>query len=358
LVDIIRYHSRRSLLWRCVSAFQFADVLSATNPVTLLSIPLRDILFWEREGKLKRRTESASLLPILKLTLDSDGISKVERLPGPPTFTGECRTSSAFIVQHEASMSKVMAHLKDGRLRLDVPAGEPAPQIWNTPAPPAADQLWAYPADPDLCRAFYAVAMDSIRGITFFFSEGTLRAIHIHTSHQSCAMDTFERTFSGRRRWSMIWVYLPIEKCDRVVVLGIREGSHAWEQSILVRTERIGDVIVGQQANDTGKDYCLAASAPPIGDAAYASCAPLRDVLSALVFSDQSAGFCRGILFHYRNGGSRAVGQCRLHVDPVESVVLPVQLCFRGYSHPSRIDRSTIQVVQVKFKQRLDLTME
>ena len=60
---------------------------------------------------------------------------------------------------------------------------------------------------------------------------------------------------------------------------------------------------------------------------------------------DQDKEICRGILFRYQNRGSRAVGQCRLHVDPAERITRPVQLCFRR--------NASIYKVEVKFKQDL-----
>ena len=153
----------------------------------------------------------------------------------------------------------------------------------------------------------------------------------------------------------------------------------------------MGDNIIGLQCKGRVKDRCLAMSAPitmiygkpkggqpvhffgaycrppldqalpqpfrlekpgpsPIDDDAYFSSAPLDGVLSTLVFYDQSTGFCRGIVFRYQNGGSRAVGQCRLHVDPAEVVVRPVRLCYRADSCSSRRNRM-MYLVQVKFKQ-------
>lgn len=203
-------------------------------------------------------------------------------------------------------------------------------------------------------------------------------------------MDTFVRKFPNRLGRVLVWIYLPISKHDRALVLGIREAWQSRDLNVLVRTKLVGDVIIGMQSEGKVKDLCLAASPPltiiygepsdggpvrffgahpghpldkplperfqlerpgrcPIGDRAYFSWAPLCDVLSTLVFYDQSTGFCRGILFHYLNGGSRAVGQCRPQVDPAESVVRPGRLCFRADSCSSRWNRM-IYMVQVKFK--------
>lgn len=204
-------------------------------------------------------------------------------------------------------------------------------------------------------------------------------------------MDTFARNFPNRLRRTVVWIYLPISQHDRALVLGIREALQSRDLNVLVRMELMGDIIIGLQSKGVVKDRCLAASAPftmiysepregcpvrffgayckppldqalpkpfrlekpgpcPIDDDAYFSWAPLCDVSSTLVFYDQNTGFCRGIVFRYQKGGSRAVGQCRLQLDPAESVVRPVWLCFRTNFCSSRWNRR-VYMVQVKFKQ-------
>lgn len=83
----------------------------------------------------------------------------------------------------------------------------------------------------------------------------------------------------------------------------------------------------------------------PVSANGYFSWAPLSNVSSTLAFYDANTGFCRGILFHYQNGGCRAVGQCRLGVDPAEAVVRPVQFCFW---HDRYLE---VELVRVKFTQ-------
>ncbi|KAK4041087.1 hypothetical protein C8A01DRAFT_45719 [Parachaetomium inaequale] len=394
LLEMIRHHSRHGLLWRCIPALQLAAHVSATKPEPLLTVSLRELLSWECGGKLERVTASQSPLTTLRLSVDSVDISKVERLPGPLPYAGECTSRAAFIVQDEASILGVTAQLKDRRLRLRFHAGaQPMLPIWNTHAPPSLTLCKASPPVLASCQALYAVEMDRVKGITFFFSNGLLFGIHGHRSEESCAADTFTRLHNFLRR-SIVWIYLPISECDRALVLGIREALQTRDLSIFVRTERIGDVIIGLQCggNDDAKNQCLAVSAPvtmiygepkegravrffgahcrraldqpllepfrlakpgpsPIDKYAYFSCAPLRGVSSTLVFYDQSTGFCRGIVLRYDNGGSRAVGQCRLQVDPAERVARPARLCFRADSSSPRRPNRKIYTVQVKFKQ-------
>jgi hypothetical protein len=201
-------------------------------------------------------------------------------------------------------------------------------------------------------------------------------------------MNTF-LTLPNRLQRTVVWIYLPISQHDPVLVLGIREALQSGEdfQAVLVRTAFAGDVIIGSRplSRTEVKDRCLAVSTPvtmiysepkegrPVsffgsrcgplpsqplpapfpsgkpgrwrGDHRYLSSAPLSGVSSTVVFYEQNTGFCRGILFHYLNGGCRTVGQCRLGVDPAESVVRPVQFRFRLHSSPK------VGLAQVKFMQ-------
>jgi hypothetical protein len=112
LLEIIRRYSKHSPLWGFITVLQVAAQVSATEPGPLITVPLRDVLVWERDGKLERTTASRPVPSTLRLTVDSAGIRKVERLPGLPSYTGECTNCSAFTVQNETSISNVVVQLK------------------------------------------------------------------------------------------------------------------------------------------------------------------------------------------------------------------------------------------------------
>lgn len=111
LLEMIRQQSRHSLVWKCIPALKLADCVSTLQPDPLLTVPLRDVLSWERGGKLECVAESRSppLPPILRLTVDSLGISKVERLPALPVYTGECASHLALIVENETYLPGAVA---------------------------------------------------------------------------------------------------------------------------------------------------------------------------------------------------------------------------------------------------------
>ncbi len=263
-------------------------------------------------------------------------------------------------------------------MRLTFPHGQIPLSIWNTPNPPRADHCSAYPADATRCRALRAVEMDDIKGITFFFKFSCLCGIHVHHSEESCAMDTCARDFGDPKQNTLVWIYLPISKRDRVLALGTREAVQTGEQCILVRTSLVGDIAIGKHLKGNVRDHHLGASAPltmlygepmpggrvsffgvhcrlsgnsaplspfrlqiprpcpVLGDDTYFSWAPLSNVSSTVVFTDE-IGDCKGILFRYHNGGARTVGQCRVQFDPAERVLQPTQVCFLNDEHPDSL---------------------
>lgn len=74
-------------------------------------------------------------------------------------------------------LARSSSDLQDGLLRLD----RPVLPVWNTPRPPSLALInKAFPADDAPCQNLYAVQMDEVKGITFFFRDGMLVGFHIH----------------------------------------------------------------------------------------------------------------------------------------------------------------------------------
>lgn len=68
-------------------------------------------------------------------------------------------------------------------------------------------------------------------------------------------------------------------------------------------------------------------SKAPFQEACFSS-APLDGVVLLQIYSDAETGLCRGILAEYSNGSQRALGECRIGVDPVCTYKNPACLCF------------------------------
>ncbi|KAI1206000.1 uncharacterized protein F4807DRAFT_242178 [Annulohypoxylon truncatum] len=375
LLVIIHGYSEHALLWRAVSAHSLASHVSSTSPEPLFTMPLGNILSWKRGGKLEKCCDnSSSRMPIVRLTIDSDGISKIESTLDRLSKDA-AHVRFAYIVEQKQTIGKLAAQFKNGLLRLVLPTGQPTPRIWNTPDPPDLSLCTPYMSAYPSWQHFYAVDTGRIVGITFFFSSGRLFGIHPHYSNTSNAMPTYCR-FSHRRQRGIVWVYQPIAKHDRLLVFGVRESSQR-ELSVLIRFEQIGDVAIGSYIPGPAKDRCLAWCPPitliynepiegheisflsassglsggaglpkpfgveklglnPFREQAYFSRAPLTDIASAEVFYDEDNQLCKGIIFRYHDGACRAVGQCRVHIDATTWVCRPRRFCYRIHARDHR----------------------
>ncbi|KAI1090914.1 hypothetical protein F5B19DRAFT_503459 [Rostrohypoxylon terebratum] len=348
LLVIIHGYSEHALLWRAVSAHSLASHMSSTNPEPLTMMPLGGILFWERGGKLEKCCDSSSSrMTIMRLTIDSKGISKIESAPDHfPKDASHVRF--AHIVEQKQTLGQLTVQFKcprlipfeNGLLRLVLPTGQPTPRIWNTLDPPDLSRCTPYISAFPSWQRFYAVDTGRIVGITFFFCSGRLFGIHPHYSNTD-AMPTYCR-FSHSRQRGIVWVYQPIAKHDRLLVFGVRESSQR-ELGVLFRFERTGDVAIGSYIPGPAKDRCLGCGLSsrklrlnPFHAQAYFSRAPLVDITSAGVFYDEDNQLCKGIIFRYHDGACRAVGQCRVHIDATTWVCRPRRLWYRIHTRDLR----------------------
>lgn len=86
IIQRIRNYSVDSLLWRHSSALDLAIQLSPTLSEDLVSIPLCQVSTWERGGQPVLAAASTQP-PIIRLTVDSHGIRKIERLQVNPSYS-------------------------------------------------------------------------------------------------------------------------------------------------------------------------------------------------------------------------------------------------------------------------------
>ncbi|KAI0104219.1 hypothetical protein GGR51DRAFT_561028 [Nemania sp. FL0031] len=349
---------------------------------------LRAIVYWER-GKGPRE-EWSSFPLLIRITVDSIGIAKIERISRQP-YEGECRTSEVYMILHnEQQISGCTVHFKDGSARLELGRGTELqhytrtlleeedrgylyrgrniappspPAVWNTPNPPDLLSCQAYEINQAGNRRFFAVELARIRGISFFFSSHKLRGVHVGALSASPLLQRMVQDSST------LWCYLPITNQDRVLVLGVRVSPDG-RINILARMEKVGDVILGQYISSPAEDLCLCWHPPitlihrepqeglavpyfgaycqpptggelpkhfqryqpkscPIGEEACLSTASLEDLRLVEVFYDENGRYCRGMLLYYQNGGCRAVGQCRVGLDSSKQFSQPSRICFR-----------------------------
>ncbi|KAL6871352.1 hypothetical protein J3F83DRAFT_773044 [Trichoderma novae-zelandiae] len=403
LVQLILNRSADALLWRGISAWRLAeylaDVRDDLKPPQIIA--LRDVTSWERGGEVVTG-QSTTLPPVVRLTIDSEGIRSVERLASQPPYLRGSHKLAAYIVGsvEDETLRHVRVQFAHGQLRLQLPADGPVPHIWNTPTPPLLSSCRLYGFASTTWSRLFAVESDNMRGITFFYNRGRVCDIHIHYLEGSSAQSTYDQMARVQQQ-NTTWIYVPISAGDRLTVVGVRPMEFL-PACILLQSEKAGDVAVGPHGSYP-TEHCQGSGAPltfiygepkrggvaprvelvgaycavstsstqrfpdnfpldmyessPVSEGAvfeavYFSWAPLEGVASTVVFRDQATGHCKGILFRYTNGGSRALGECRLQVDPAERVDGPTLLCVQTEGRRARWNRTQhLYRTRVKFQQ-------
>ncbi|KAH6955686.1 hypothetical protein BKA56DRAFT_503580 [Ilyonectria sp. MPI-CAGE-AT-0026] len=366
LIHTIHGFSATSPLWRFTAASAFPHRLPAAPSDQLLTIHLSTLLSWDRGCQpviADIGDDTISRLPIVRITIDAWGIKKVERLPEEPSFTTWRTNAHVYVVLHRLYLGGTIAHFKFGLLRLKVPHS--GLKTWDTPTPPGGAGCRFYPQNITDHTQFRTIDLTKVTGITFFFADGKIYAIHPHTRQTPCAQSTYQQRLSPHLQTVVTWVYFPISKNDSVDTLGVRmlpaTGGYVFRMKLagdipvgLDRSRDVRDVFLAQSpltlihdtrdtlpvstigAYSTEKDitsWVTPFCSPSIGEAPFQdalfSSAPLERVRCLSIFNHRETGFCVGILLEYDNGAQRSLGQCRLGVDLVEYSTRPARICFR-----------------------------
>lgn len=384
---MIRDYSETATFWRYIYALNLSRELvrwptnaSPSSSINLVS--LCDVSAWVRGGE-PTLLHSPDHQPIIRLTLDCRGIKQVERLATRPSYEPGRSDNMSFIVKEESELTRITARFKYGVLRLrDTGYEHPRSNsqlklhIWDISNPPDLQDCHFH-GPTDKGERFWTIDLQTATGLTFFFLRKKVYGIHAHTARKPYANSTFDR-LSKTHQPKVTWVYLPIPRGEEIVALGrrlkpepIRGTFSSQIGCFLFRTKLAGDVAVGPCHSGEYRDHILSSSAPRLliynshpltaqatlfgaypGDqeinsefsppwpsgsisevpgTAFSS-APLRDVTRIQVFFDEQNRICRAILLDYQNGAQRAVGNCRLGVDPVKTYPSPRRVCFY---HPS-----------------------
>lgn len=249
LIEIICDYSEHSWLWRTVAVYRLVHGLSSAMPEPLTTLRLSKVDSWDGDAAVPLRQvdkgQPGSPFAVLRLTVDHDGIRRIERLAERPQYAPQSDNYNAFVIVEKKAFAGVKVQLQDRRLRLM--SSKPLPfHLWNTPTPPSLDVCRLRPGKLDISQNLHVVEMDKIDGITFFATQfGAQYGLHIHRADQHSAAKSIAWTFPQDLIDQILWVYLPLPKNDRVLSFGMREGTTYRSRKILVRTQLSGDVVLG-----------------------------------------------------------------------------------------------------------------
>lgn len=88
----------------------------------------------------------------------------------------------------------------------------------------------------------------------------------------------------------------------------------------------------------------------------YFSSTCLKGATAIRVFHVPTTNICRGLLLEYEGGARRALGECRLGVDPAQDFVGMKKLCFVNTKYQELGSTSAIDVVIVECHEHADHT--
>lgn len=107
----IQKFSIDSAFWQAVQSLVFLKTLMGMKAGPTLTVPFPQVESWERDQSMLPWSRSR-LEPIVRITIDVQGIEKVERLPVMPRYSGECSHDRLYIVEEEGAFASTSANIK------------------------------------------------------------------------------------------------------------------------------------------------------------------------------------------------------------------------------------------------------
>ncbi|KAI1042377.1 hypothetical protein LB505_010983, partial [Fusarium chuoi] len=269
-----------------------------------------------------------------------------------------------------------------GRAFIENPHDSRDFQFWDTPSPPLRClNMFPRPDRPGSIR-YRTVDVLNATGLTFFFLRGFIMAVHSHTAHAPLAAPTIQH-FSRYEQDHMIWTYIPVSSTDILLRIGVGD---AWQRQIEICTKLTGTYLFGPYQCYTDTDdvsgnepSVLVHNVPtkrgggslgivtehnfesepllsfpryhnddkdPLGLGGINTVAPAKNTTRADVYYDRRNGHCTGLLLKYANGAQRAVGQCRIGIDPFKAYEEPSWFCYHDSYDSETFDETGGCVVE------------
>ncbi|KAK4155272.1 hypothetical protein C8A00DRAFT_42075 [Chaetomidium leptoderma] len=223
---MLQFMPRDHYVWRCIAALDLAQRLSVSPSEPWKTVELSQVVSWERgtPPEIATREAVGSLPSLLRLTLDLDGLKKVERLTERPQFSRRRFDNEAFVLEQEDQLgATTIAHFKNGLLRFSMPGSleEPGLAFWDTPTPPDPAQCLVRPYRLNSRFRFHTIDLSAVTGLTFFLYSGRMMGIHGHTRSRPCALATYS-TIRGLDEMDEFcsWVYVPVAPRDAILRCG------------------------------------------------------------------------------------------------------------------------------------------
>ncbi|KAG5794703.1 hypothetical protein H9Q69_006230 [Fusarium xylarioides] len=359
-------------LWKFSSIQNIAETMSSSG-TDMESYPLASIKSWQRgqpvvcdKGELEEF--------VLRLTVDHDGLNQIEKLESWPEYSQIRSTACAYLFLTPFQAADSHIDFKFGRAFLNPSLRFGFGDFWDTPTPQKDGlNMFATAFIRYGAVRYRTVDLRDITGLTFFYFRGYLMGVHAHTADSPTATSTLDEISTIDPKYLM-WAYVPISSKDSLVRIGVRDSLVLClpptfkKPTVLVSTKLAGDFLLGPDYDYAMKGY-LSGKEPTVfvynvphkrshnmygavsdnkGDESLApfprkhtmggcppyrgriySQAPVKGIVRVDVYYNEANGYCRGLLLEYDNGAQRALGQCRVRVDPFKAYEKPDWICCR-----------------------------
>ncbi|QGI76672.1 hypothetical protein CEK25_001578 [Fusarium fujikuroi] len=355
----------------------------SSSEAKIESYPLASIKSWQR-GLPVVCDKGESKEFVLRLTVDGDGLNKIEKLESWPEYSQVRSNAFAYLFVLPSQAEDSHIDFKFGRAFLRKSLRFGFGEFWDTPTPLKNGlSMFATPFNRYGAVRFRTVDLCNITGLTFFYFRGYMMGIHAHTADSPTATSTLDEISAIDPKY-LIWAYVPISSKDSLVRIGVRDSLDLCllpafkKPTVLISTKLAGDFVLGPDYKYAMKEY-LSAKDPSVfvynvpynryhsmygavndnkGDEPLApfprtyatggcppyrgriySQAPAKDIVHVDVYYEEATGYCRGLLLEYANGAQMALGQCRVGIDPFKSFDKPNWLCYAYSSNGKTFNR-------------------
>ncbi|EQL02965.1 hypothetical protein OCS_01326 [Ophiocordyceps sinensis CO18] len=244
LASMIHQRSRHSPLWRYSLVSELACALSEAANCEIPTVCLNSVECWQRGQPLKtaKATHDCADDSLVRITIDSRGIQRIERLPAEELQSSVPQLQSnsiTYVVEEAKALIGVKVEFQLQYARLILHPGSKGFKIWDTPSPPSLQKWTINPTIPP-CR-LRTIHLRNCFALTFFVSSGSTLAIHGHTRQRPFAQSTFDTLWPLQQRFAA-WVYVPIPK--GIAALGLRNsrGPFRPQTNLLVRIINIPQI--------------------------------------------------------------------------------------------------------------------
>ncbi|KAH7208007.1 hypothetical protein BKA60DRAFT_611097 [Fusarium oxysporum] len=365
VLQMVRSYIPSNLLWR-YSLIQgtaeemsrpFQNLLEPEQDATRFS--LAAVKAWKRgvQGMDAACDESEAELFIVRLTVDCLGLKEIQRLQDWPGYNHIRSNTCAYVFFTQGQANSSFISSKFGRAFIENPHDSRAFQFWDTPSPPLRGlKMFPRPDRPGSIR-YRTVDLLNTTGLTFFFLRGFIMAVHPHTANSPVAAPTIQH-FSRYGRTSL---YPICTKLTGTFLIGPyqcytdTDDVSGNEPSVLVHnvpTKRVGGSLGIVTEHNFESESLLSFpryhkdDKDPSGLRCINTEVPAKNITHADVYYNRRNGYCKGLLLEYANGAQRAVGQCRIGIDPFKAYGKPSWICYRDICDPETCEETGSCIVE------------